>query len=138
MLKVGISFIVGAFVFSPVALVFFIVDPTFAWWVPLFVASFLAVGLGLVVYVLRHRSERKNLACDGYVAMGSIEHIGRDFSVNDGMAHLVRYRFEVGGQHYTGTRTTMNPAVAELVEGDSIWVLHDRDDPSRSLEWPPL
>lgn len=110
------------------------------WAFTLFPLIHLTVGLGLLRYALKTRNRRRSVIESGLETVATIESIGlnRKVSVNGRNPYKMTYRFEVDGVSYTGKRSTMSHAITEHNLHDRIWVLYDPQDPSRSVEWPPV
>lgn len=100
----------------------------------------LTVGLGLLLYALRGRHERRRIVHEGLVALGRIKATGhnRRVRINGRNPYKMDYEFEVNGQVYSGSHSTMDEAIKAHRLHDRIWVIYDPADPSKNVEWPPL
>ena len=100
----------------------------------------LTVGLALLFYALRGRQERRRIVREGHVALGRIEDTGRNkrVKINGRNPYKMDYEFEVDGQTFSGSHSTMDEAIKAHRVHDRIWVLYDPADPSKNVEWPPF
>lgn len=110
-------------------------------WFMIWVAMFqLLIGLGMLAYGIRVRLRLRQLVRHGLVAAASIEGVTLDTSMGPNVhsPFLVHYQFQVGGETYSGRRSTLKRSTNKLVDGDSIWVLYHPDAPGVNVEWTPL
>lgn len=98
------------------------------------------IGVGAISYSLHHRQRRRDLAVNGVATVATVAEVGHEpmVKVNGKNPFTLEYTFEANGQSYGGKRRSMNRAMTAHVPDDSIWVVYDREDPSRNMEWPPL
>jgi len=52
--------------------------------------------------------------------------------------YKVEYRYEMGGNWRTGSKSSWNDEVADHFVGKPVWVVHVRGEKGKSAIWPPL
>ncbi len=138
--------LIGGF-FTGIAALFIIIGLTLVlagnsdgWFAMAVPSIHLTVGIGLLIYALRGRHERRRIVRDGQIALGRIDSTGRNrrVRINGRNPYKMDYEFEVDGQTYRGSHSTMDEAIKAHQRHDRIWVLYDPDDPSKNVEWPPF
>ena len=105
----------------------------------LFPMIHLSVGVGLLWNVWGTRALRKRLYQHGVAATATIDRVGPgNLRVNGRPRMEIGWTFFLNDQPFHGKRTGMNLRLGAVDEGDRIWVLYDPEDPTKSVEWPPL
>lgn len=76
----------------------------------------------------------------GEAVKGKIASIGKDTSQSVNGRHPWRlvYHFEVGNQLQEGVITSFNSTIGSRREGQPLWVLYVKEDPSQNAVYPPL
>lgn len=99
-----------------------------------------AIGILLLWMALSVWFKRRRLYREGIPVVAVIDSIGKDAStkVNGRSPFEMHWTFYLGDDPWHGKRSSMNHALQDFGAGDRIWVLYDPDDPSDSVEWPPL
>ena len=143
----GIVFMMVGGLFTAIASIFIVIGlgvvlsgDNGGWFFAAFPMIHLSVGLGLLTYALRGRSERRRIVAEGHVALGRIESTGRNrrVKINGRNPYKMDYEFEVDGRTFRGSHSTMDEAIKAHRLHDRIWVLYDPADPSKNVEWPPF
>lgn len=139
-LFVGGLFTLVAAIFIIVGLGMVISGENSGWFFVLFPMIHLVIGLGLLRHAIKTRTRRRDVIANGLETLGRIETVGynRKVSINGRNPFKITYSYDVDGTGHTGKRSTMNTAITEHELHDRIWVLYDPQDPSSSVEWPPL
>lgn len=100
---------------------------------------FFVIGIGLLRYAWRTRRKRKHLFKNGVAATATIDRSGYGIlRVNGSKVRQIEWTYIINDTPYHGQRSSLNRKLANIEEGDRMWILYDPEDPSESVEWPPL
>lgn len=107
----------------------------------LFPLLHLSIGIGVLSSVFLGRTRRRRVYANGMAATAVIDRAGKESSFSGGRRNTsneLGWTFYVHGQPYHGKHQTLNKAARLPPEGERIWILYDPEDPSYSVEWPPI
>ena len=143
----GMVFLLVGGLFTAIATLFIIIGAGLVlsgdsdgWFMMAVPSIHLTVGVGLLIYALRGRSERRRIVHEGHVALGRIIETGRNrrVKINGRNPYKMDYEFDVDGHSFRGSHSTMDEAIKAHRLHDRIWVLYDPADPTKNVEWPPF
>lgn len=137
---VGGIFVAISSVFILIGLVMVIAGNKDGVFFSLFPLIHFTVGMGLAGYAWKSRARRRRIYQGGMAATATIDRSGRQRSVrvNGRNPYQIEWTFYIDDHRFHGKRASMNRRVADIEEGDRLWVLYDPEDPTKSVEWPPL
>ncbi|MCI0581122.1 MAG: DUF3592 domain-containing protein, partial [Chloroflexi bacterium] len=105
------------------------------------------IGLGVIFLALsspvlfwRYQAAQRiiNVLRHGQVTRGEIAQVEENFAVRVNRRHpwIIRYRFQAGGQEYTGVVRTLTPPGVALQPGRAAYVLYLPDTPEHNAIYP--
>jgi hypothetical protein len=100
--------------------------------------AWLILGVSLMVWRYNRTLKVVEVLRDGVSARGEIVDVQENFSVRVNHRHpwVIRYRFHINGETYTGEVSTLNPAGRDFREGNAVCVLFLPAEPQWNCIYP--
>jgi len=100
--------------------------------------AWLMLGVSLMVWRYSRTLKVVEVLRDGVSARGEIVDVQENFSVRVNHRHpwVIRYRFHINGETYTGEVSTLNPAGRDFREGNAVCVLFLPAEPQWNCIYP--
>ena len=99
-----------------------------------------SIGIGLLISVWSTWQKRRHIYANGIAATATIDRIGIDTTVkvNGRSPNEIEWTYYINDVPYHGRHSSMKLSRNRFREGDRIWILYDPNEPSESVEWPPI
>ena len=94
-------------------------------------AGMLLGGGGLVAWRYQTARRVEQALAEGPAALGEITSVEQNYSVtiNGRSPWIIAYRFQAGGQEYTGSLQSLDPPGPRFQAGVPAYVVYNQDDP---------